>query len=304
MQDHIVRATAASSMIRAIAAVTTDTIEEARRRQDTYPTATAALGRVMTGAALIASTLKDGNKVTVQIKGDGPLREVTGDADAKGNVRGYVGRPHIHLPSRAGKLDVGRAVGTNGILSVVKDVGLREPYRGIVPLVSGEVGEDISYYYASSEQQPSAVALGVLVVPDNSVAAAGGYIVQPLVGADDRVLSKVEENISKIPPVSDMVNIGLNAEEMLQNALEGLDIEFEEKQDLQFTCGCSRERAERTLIVLGVREVKEMILEGKNVELTCNFCGESYIFSIEDLHRVLEEIKERSGLKVVTDDGS
>jgi len=299
MHDHLVRAVAAGSMVRAVAAITTDTVGEARRRQGTLPTATAALGRVMTGAALIASTLKDGHKVTVQVKGDGPLKEVTGDADVKGNIRGYVRNPHIHLPSKAGKLDVGRAVGKKGILSVVKDVGLKEPYVGIVPLVSGEVGEDLSYYFVSSEQQPSAVALGVLVLPDNSVAAAGGYLVQPLVGAEDWVVSKIEENISKIPSVSDMVNIGLNAEEMLTRVLDGLNVEFKERRDLQFTCGCSRERAERTLIILGPKEIKGMISEGEEVELRCNFCDESYIFSIEDLRMILKEIKERRNLKSV-----
>lgn len=297
MQDHLVRATAAGSMVRAVAAVTTNTVDEARRRQDTFPTATAALGRVMTGAALVASVLKDGHKVTVQLKGDGPLKEVTGDADSHGNIRGYVGRPHIHLPSRAGKLDVGRAVGKNGILSVVKDVGLKEPYRGIVPLVSGEVGEDLSYYYASSEQQPSAVALGVLVVPDNSAAAAGGYLVQPLVGAEDWVISRIEENIAKVPPVSDMVNVGLGAEEILSNILDGLDAEFKERHDIRFTCGCSKERAERTLIALGLREVKDMISDGEDVELRCNFCDESYNFSIGELRKMVEEIRDRSGIR-------
>ncbi|MCL6473090.1 MAG: Hsp33 family molecular chaperone HslO [Firmicutes bacterium] len=299
MHDHLARATAAASTVRAVAAVTTNTIDEARRRQGTFPTATAALGRVMTGAALIASMLKDEQKITFQIKGNGPLREVVGDADSYGNVRGYVGHPHIHLPSRAGKLDVGRAVGKKGTLSVIKDVGLKEPYRGIVPLVSGEVGEDLSYYFAVSEQQPSAVALGVLVMPDNSVAAAGGYIVQPLNGAEDWVLDKIEDNISKIPPVSDMVNTGSTAEEMLESVLDSFDIEFKEHRDIRFSCSCSRERAERTLAALGIKEIREMVSEAKDVELYCNFCGELYVFSIDDLRLIIENIKERSGLRRV-----
>jgi len=299
MQDHLVRATADNSFIRAVAAVTTNTVDEARKRQGTYPTATAALGRVMTGAALMANMLKDGQKVTLQVKGDGPLREVTGDADSDGNVRGYVRRPHIHLPSKRGKLDVGGAVGRTGLLSVVKDMGLKEPYTGIVPLVSGEIGDDLSYYFASSEQQPSAVALGVLVVPDNSVAAAGGYLVQPLVGAEDWVIPKIEENISKIPPVSDMVNMGLSAEEMLSSVLDGLDVEYKEKKDIRFSCGCSRERAERTLIALGVRELKDMVSKKEDVELSCDFCNEQYYFTMEELQELIEKVKERSGLRKV-----
>ncbi|MHB8842071.1 MAG: Hsp33 family molecular chaperone HslO [Candidatus Aquicultor sp.] len=299
MNDHLVRATAADSMVRAIAVVTTDTVDEARRRQDTFPTATAALGRVMTGAALMANMLKEGQKVTLQVKGDGPLREVTGDADSEGNIRGYVRRPHIHLPSKRGKLDVGGAVGKRGIMSVVKDVGLREPYRGIVELVSGEIGDDLSYYFASSEQQPSAVALGVLVLPNNSVAAAGGYLVQTLVGAEDWIIEKIEDNISKIPPVSDMVNIGMDAQEMLSKVLHGLGPEFMETRDVCFFCGCSYERAERTLIALGIKEIKEMIADGEEIEMRCNFCDELYTFSIEDLQALIEKIKERSGLRKV-----
>jgi molecular chaperone Hsp33 len=253
----------------------------------------------MTGASLMANMLKDGQKVTLQVKGDGPLREVTGDADAKGNMRGYVSRPHIHLPSKRGKLDVGGAVGKNGILSVVKDVGLREPYRGIVELVSGEIGDDLSYYFASSEQQPSAIALGVLVLPNNSVAAAGGYLIQPLVGAEDWMIKKIEDNISKVPPVSDMVNIGMDAREMLSQVLDGFDVKFEENRDVRFFCGCSLERAERTLIALGIKELKEMIADGEEIEMRCNFCDELYTFSMEDLRAIIEKIKERSGLRKV-----
>jgi len=299
MHDHLVRATAVNSFVRAVAAVTTNTVEEARERQGTYPTATAALGRVMTGAALIANMLKDGQKVTLQVKGDGPLREVTGDADPDGNVRGYVRRPHIHLPSKRGKLDVGGAVGKTGLLSVVKDVGLREPYTGMVPLVNGEIGDDLTYYFASSEQQPSAVALGVLVVPDNSVAAAGGYLVQPLVGVEDWVIQKIEENISGIPPVSDIVNVGLSAEEMLSRVLDGLDVEFKERKDIRFSCSCSRARAERTLIALGIRELKDMVSKREDIELRCDFCNEQYYFTMEELQELIKKVKERSGLRKV-----
>lgn len=297
MRDHLVRAVAADAMVRAVATVTTDTVDEARRRQDTFPTATAALGRVMTGAALIANMLKGGQKVTVQVRGDGPLKEVTGDADAEGNVRGYVSRPHIHLPSKRGKLDVGGAVGKHGTFSVVKDMGLKEPYRGIVPLVTGEIGDDLSYYLTTSEQQPSAVGLGVLVVPDNSVAAAGGYLIQPLVGAEDWVISKIEENIASIPQVSDMVNMGMSAADMLERALDGLDVQIKEEREVRFSCGCSHERAERTLIALGVREIREMIDDKEPIELRCNFCDEMYTFSIPQLKELLEKIKDRSGLK-------
>ncbi|HEY3375139.1 MAG TPA: Hsp33 family molecular chaperone HslO [Candidatus Aquicultor sp.] len=299
MQDHLVRVVAADAMVRAIAAVTTNTVDEARRRQDTYPTATAALGRVMTGAALIANMLKDRQKVTVQVKGDGPLREVTGDADAQGGVRGYVLRPHVHLPSKRGKLDVGGAVGTHGTFSVIKDMGLREPYRGIIELVTGEIGDEFTHYFASSEQQPSAVGLGVLVVPDNSVAAAGGYFVQPLVGAPDWVVAKIEENISHALPVSDMVNMGYSAEDILARILDGLDMQVKERRDILFSCGCSHERAERTLIALGVKELREMIDDGEPIELRCNFCNEAYMFSIDELEELVDKIKEKSGLRQV-----
>lgn len=293
MQDHLIKATAAGAMVRAVAAVTTDTIEEARRRQGSLPTATAALGRVMTGAALLASLLKEGHKVTLQLKGDGPLKEVTGDAEFNGNIRGYVRKPQVHLPSRAGKLDVGGAIGTRGTLSVTKDVGLKEPYAGIVSLVTGEVGDDLSEYLLTSEQQPSAVALGVLVGTENSVMAAGGYLVQPLVGAEDEVIAAIERNIAKAQPVSDMVHSGLDARAILEHVLAGLDVEIKGRQELRFNCGCSRARAERTLIALGPKELKDMLAEGKDVELNCNFCDESYIFSIEDIRSILEEIKKR-----------
>lgn len=293
MKDHVMRATAAGAKVRAVAAITTDTVEEARRRQGTLPTATAALGRTMTGAALLASLLKEGQKVTLQLKGDGPLKEVTGDAEANGNVRGYVKNPGVHLPLRNGKLDVGGAVGTKGTLSVAKDVGLKEPYAGIVSLVTGEVGDDLSEYLVVSEQQPSAVGLGVLVDTDNSVLAAGGYIIQPLVGADDEVIATIERNIASAPPISEMVRAGLDARAILTRVLDGLDVELQEVRDVRFNCGCSRLRAERTLIALGSRELKDMLAEGEDVELNCNFCDESYIFSIGDIQSLLDEIKRR-----------
>lgn len=292
MEDYVIRATAGDGAIRAFAAATTGLVEEARKRHGTLPTASAALGRVLTAAAMMGITLKGEDTLTLRIVGDGPLGAVVAVADASGAVRGYVQEPLIHLPSKAArKLDVGSAVGKNGMVYVTKDLGLKEPYTGSVPLVSGEIAEDLSYYFTVSEQIPTAVALGVIIETDNSVRAAGGFMVQLLPGAEEGTVQKLEENIQAMPPVSQLVDEGLSPEEILNKVLKGFEVTVHEKLPLKFYCGCSRERLEKILISLGKEELKSMLREQGQAELTCHFCADRYHFTKEDLERLLEEIK-------------
>lgn len=290
MKDYLVRATAAGGQIRALAVVTTNLVDEARQRHKTYPVATAALGRTLTGALLLGATLAEEDILTVRILGDGPLGAVVATANGKGQVRGYVQEPFTHLPSTPqGKLDVGGAVGREGQLYVTKDIGLREPYTGSVPLTSGEIGDDLTYYLTVSEQVNSSVGLGVLVETDNSVRAAGGYIIQLLPGYEEETVSRLEENLLGVTPVSTMVDEGKSPEEMLKAVLMGLDINFLETKEVSFSCPCSKERLEKVLISLGREEIVSMIEEQGGVELTCHFCCDVYNFSKEELENLIAE---------------
>ncbi|MBO8168116.1 MAG: Hsp33 family molecular chaperone HslO [Thermoanaerobacteraceae bacterium] len=293
MGDHLLRATA-QGQIRMLAAVTTDLVNEAQRRHKTLPTATAALGRVLTAAVMMGATLKGEETLTLRVMGDGPLGTLVAVANARGRVKGYVQNPRVHLPLREtdGKLDVGRAVGKNGMLHVAKDLSLKEPYTGSVPLVSGEIGEDLARYYLDSEQTPSAVALGVLVDTDNSVKAAGGYIVQLLPGTDEDIISRLEENIKSAQNVSRLIDGGKDARQLIEEVLKGFAIKIHERLDLQFACDCSFERLEELLVSLGSEEIKSMIEEEQGAEVRCHFCNEEYHFSKTDLERLLREMKE------------
>lgn len=290
-RDYLVRGTALEGKVRAFAVRSTKLVEELRQRHDTYPTATAALGRTLTTAAMMGAMLKGEEKLTIQVKGNGPLGQIVADANAKGEVRGYVDHPHVHLPSNAmGKLDVAGAVGTEGFLYVIKDLGLKEPYRGSVPIVSGELGDDFTYYFAASEQTPSAVGLGVLVAPDNSVISAGGLIVQLLPGLSDDEIDAIERAISTLPPVSALIDQGLSPEELIKWVLP--DVQIQETMDIVFRCECSRERVERTLISLGYDEIQAIIEEQGVAEVVCHFCNEAYQFEREDLEHILEQTRQ------------
>lgn len=293
MSDHVIIATAADGFVRALAAVTTETVVEAQRRHDTWPTATAALGRTLTAGVLMGAMLKDRHRVTLRVLGDGPVGAIVVDADHEGNVRGYVQEPHVHLaPNAAGKLDVAGAVG-QGHLYVIKDLGLREPYQGSIPLVSGELGEDFTRYFADSEQTPSAVALGVLVGTDNQVQAAGGFIIQLLPGAGDEIAEQLERQIVGLPSATEMISGGLDAEGILHRVLSEMQLKVLETRPVRFSCSCNRRRLESVLISLGRDELTAMVEEQGGAELTCHFCRHVYRFNQEELQELRQQIEEK-----------
>ncbi|URJ47772.1 Hsp33 family molecular chaperone HslO [Paenibacillus polymyxa] len=289
-QDRLIRGTAMDGKVRAFAVRTTQLVEDLRRRHDTYPTATAALGRTLTAGAIMGSMLKGKERLTIQVKGDGPIGQIVVDANAVGEVRGYVTEPHVHLPSNSmGKLDVAGAVGTEGFIHIIKDLGLKEPYRGSTPIISGELGEDFTYYFAKSEQTPSAVGLGVLVDTDNSVIVAGGFIIQLLPGLNDDEITAIENAVSSIPPVTALLDQGLELDEMLRWMLP--DVRILDELDIHFQCECSRERVEKTLISLGESELEQLIEEEGQAEVVCHFCNEAYQFNKDELQNLLDQAK-------------
>ncbi len=289
MKDYIVRATAADAQIRAFAAVTTCLTEEARTRHETSPVATAALGRLLTGGVLMGSMMKNPEDVlTLQIKCDGPIGGLTVTADAMGHVKGYVNHPEVMLPPKNGKLDVGGALG-QGILNVIKDMGLKEAYSGQTILQTGEIAEDLTYYFAASEQVPSSVGLGVLMNRDNTVRCAGGFIVQVMPFVEERVLRQLEENIGAMRSVTDMLDGGHSPEEMLSGVLSGMEVEITDTMPAVFACNCSEGRIEKALISIGKNEIEDMIRDGKPIEVKCHFCNTAYTFSVEKLGQILEK---------------
>ena len=292
MSDYIVRATAADSQIRAFAINSKELVEEARRDHDTRPVITAALGRLLSGAAMMGTMMKgDKDILTLQIKAGGPLEGITVTADSKGRVKGYVGNPDVCIPANSkGKLDVAGAVGV-GFMNVIKDMGLKEPYVGQVALQTSEIAEDLTYYFATSEQVPSAVGLGVLMNKDNTVRQAGGFIVQLMPFAEESTIAKLEENVQKITSVTNLLEEGHTPESLLEKVLEGFDMEINEKVPTEFYCNCSRERVEKALISIGRKELNEMIQEGKSIEMNCHFCNKNYEFTVEELKEILRKCK-------------
>lgn len=290
MKDYIVRATAANSQIRAFAATTRNVVETARAAHNTSPVATAALGRLLTAGAMMGSMMKnDSDMLTIQIKCNGPIQGLTVTADVKGNVKGYVENPNVMLPpSKKGKLDVAAALDL-GVLSVIKDMGLKEPYVGQTILTTSEIAEDLTYYFATSEQVPSSVGLGVLMEKDNTVKQAGGFIVQVMPFVEDAVVDKLEANIAKIDSVTSMLDQGYSPEKILETVLEGMDVEFTDTMSTEFTCNCSKERVEKALISIGRKDIQEMINDGKEIEMHCHFCNTSYSFSVEELKEILKK---------------
>ncbi len=288
MSDQLVRGNSMDGAIRVFAAVSTDLVNEAQRIHHTYPVATAALGRTLTAAAIMGAGLKnEDDSITIQFKGDGPIERVIAVTDAKSCVRGYVGNPYVDLPlSEKGKLDVGRAVG-KGQLSVVRDLGLKEPYIGQVPIVTGEIAEDLTYYYAASEQIPTAMSLGVLVGTDNCAIAAGGFMLQLMPEADEALAAALEEKMKTIPPVTKMITDGMTAENILFAVTDGFDMLMDNHIITpEYRCKCSKERMERALISIGKEELESIIKEQGEAELSCQFCDNK-----AELKKLLKEAK-------------
>ena len=286
MKDYIVRASAANTQIRAFAAVTTELVEEARQRHGTSPVATAALGRLLTGGVMIGSMMKNPtDMLTIQIKCSGPIGGLTVTADSQGNVKGYVHKTDVMLPPKNGKLDVGGALG-QGVMTVIKDMGLKDPYSGQTILQTGEIAEDLTYYFATSEQVPSSVGLGVLMEKDNTVRCAGGFIVQVMPFIEDEVLNKLEENIRNISSVTSMLDNGHTPEEMLSQVLEGLDLEITDTMPAKFYC---KERIEKAIISIGKKDIQSMINDGKDIEVKCHFCNTAYNYTVDELKELVKK---------------
>ena len=289
MSDYIIRGMAADKQVRFFAANTKDLVEKARRIHNTSPIATAALGRLMTGTAMMGSMCKnDSDVITLQIQCSGPIGGLTVTADSKANVKGYVNNPDVMLPpSKEGKLDVGKALDL-GVLTVIKDIGLKEPYSGQTHLVSGEIAEDLTYYFAASEQIPTSVALGVLMNKDNTVRQAGGFIIQMMPFAKEETISQIEENLKNITSVTDHLKKGETPEQILEILLGNLGLEITDTMPTKFYCNCSKERVEKAVISVGKKEIQDMIDEGKDIEVKCHFCNTAYKYTVEELKDILK----------------
>ena len=292
MKDYVLRAMDEGGNLRVFIASTTNLVNEARNIHDTMPTATAALGRTLTAGVLMGSTLKnDSDKLSIQISGDGLIKSVLAVANNRGEVKGYISNPNANPRLNSiGKLDVGGAIG-NGKMVVIRDLGLREPYIGHADLVSGEIAEDLTHYFAHSEQQPSAVALGVLVDVDLSVKASGGYIIQVLPDAEEEVISKLEQKLSSIEPVSTLIDKGYTPEDILNHLFDDLEMKILEKKEVKLVCDCSDDRIEQALISLGEKEINDIIKEDGKAEIVCHFCNHKYQFDKKGLLNILEKAK-------------
>lgn len=288
MNDYIIRAMAANQQIRAFAATTKDLVEHARGIHGTSPVATAALGRLLTAGSMMGASLKGEKDIlTLQIKGDGPMSGLTVTADSSSNVKGYVNNPtFVNPPNYLGKFDVGGAIGY-GTLRVIKDMGLKEPYVGETELITGEIAEDLTYYFAKSEQIPTSVGLGVLMNKDNTVRQAGGFIIQLMPFAEDSVIDTLEEQINKISSVTSMLENGLTPEKILETILEPFDVEFTDKIPTSYKCNCSRDRVSKALISLGRKELNDIIADGEDITLNCHFCNTDYTFPIEEIKKLV-----------------
>ena len=295
MRDEIVRAITADGLVKAAAITGRDLVERARNIHTLLPVATAALGRTLMAASLMGDAMKiDGSSLTLQIKGGGPLGTILAVSDEAGNVRGYVQNPHVELMEKApGKLDVGRAVGETGSLTVIKDLGMKEPYVGTIDLLSGEIADDIAAYFVESEQIPTACALGVLIGTDQSVTAAGGYLIQLLPGAGEEVISRVEAGVRQLGPVSPVLEGGADGEELLRAVLGDFDLEILEKHPVEYRCYCSRDRVSRALISMGRAELSSLLEEQGQAELTCQFCDRVYRYTRDELEALLADMGRR-----------
>ncbi len=293
MKDRIVRGTAKDGMIRVIGGITTNLVEDGTSVHQCTPVAAAALGRMLTAAALMGTDLKsDKDILTLKINGGGEAKGITVTAHNDASVKGFIGNPYVNLPLNAnGKLDVGGAVGTNGILYVIRDLGLKDPYVGQVPIHSGEIAEDLTYYYTVSEQTPSAVSLGVLVDKDLSIKAAGGFIIQMMPDADPLLADILMYRLEEVPSITTMITEGKTIEEILEYIFEDMDLKLEFANEPKYVCDCSRERVEKALISIGEKDLKEIYDEQKNEEVVCHFCNKKYVFTPEDIKELLEKAK-------------
>ena len=291
-KDYIVRASLANDSVRAFAISSTHLVAEARERHRTLPVVTAALGRLLSAGAIMGCMMKgDKDIVTVSLKGDGPAGYITVTADSHGHVKGFPGNPNVDIPRKyAGKLDVGAAVG-RGLLTVSYDLGLKEPYSGQVEIQTGEVAEDLAYYFTVSEQLPSAVGLGVMVDTDSSVKHAGGFIVQLLPDAPEDVIELLEKKLANLEPVTTMMEQGMTPEEMLLHIFEGVDIEFTESHDVEFYCDCSKEKVKRALAAISDKDLQDIVNDDEDIEVKCYFCNTAYKFSIADIKDILSSRK-------------
>ena len=292
MADYIVRATAAQGQIRAFAITSRGIVEYARERHNTSPVATAALGRLLSAGAMMGVMMKgDKDLLTLQIKGTGPIGGITVTADSRARVKGYVHHPDVMLgANEKGKLDVAGAVG-EGMLSVIKDLGMKEPYVGQTELQTSEIAEDLTYYFATSEQIPSAVGLGVLMEKNNTVKQAGGFIIQLMPFVEDRIVTCLEERLARVTSVTALLDKGMTPEAVLEEILGELELEINDRIPAEFACDCSKERVARAIVSIGSKDIREMIKEGKPVEANCHFCSKNYVFSIEDLKKLLQQAK-------------
>ena len=292
-KDYIVRATAADGQIRAFAATTRDTVETARKAHNTSPVATAALGRLLTAGAMMGVMMKgEKDLLTLRIHAGGPLNGITVTADSKGRVKGYVGNPNVILPANSkGKLDVAKAVGV-GFMDVIKDMGLKEPYLGQCALQTSEIAEDLTYYFATSEQVPSSVGLGVLMNRDNTVKQAGGFILQLMPFCDEEIISKLEKRLAEVTSVTAMLDEGCTPEMILDRLLGDMDLVINDTVPTEFYCNCSKERVSRALISVGRKDLNEMIQDGKPVELNCHFCNTNYVFTVEEMKELLRSSRK------------
>ncbi len=293
MADYMVRATAANAQIRAFAITSRDTVEYARSAHDLSPVVTAALGRLMTGGVMMGSMLKgEDDLLTLKINGAGPVHGLTVTADSKGNVKGYADHPQAMMPpSSVGKLDVGGVIGL-GVLTVIKDMGMKEPYSSTIELKTGEIADDLTYYFAASEQVPSSVGLGVLMEKNNTVKQAGGFIIQLMPFTEDEVIDRLEQKLSGLKPVTTMLEEGNSPEEILKLILGDMGLEITDTMPVQFHCNCSKPLVEKVLISLGKKELQSLIDEGKDVELNCHFCNSNYTFSVEEVKKILARTKK------------
>ena len=291
MKDYVIRATGASGQIRAFVGITTNMVEEARRLHETSKVATAALGRTLTATSMMGLMMKNkGDKLSVIIKGGGPIGTILTTSDVNGTVKGYVSNPKVEVPDyENGKLNVAAAVGTNGVVKVIKDLGLREPYNGAYPLVSGEIAEDFTHYFALSEQTPSVVSLGVLTT-ETTVEQAGGLIVQLMPDATEETIATLEQNVAKLKSVTTMLSEGMTPDDILNVVLEGLDPKILDICDVKFDCNCSKERIKKVLISLGRETLTEIIEEDKQAEISCHFCNSAYHYTEEELREILAEM--------------
>ena len=290
MNDYLVRIMASDARVRALACVTTTLVNEACTRHGTYPTASAALGRALTGGLLLGALLEPDQRVALMFEGNGPLKKILVEAESNGEVRGYVKVPEVDLPSRNGKLDVSGALGKSGFLTVTKDLRLREPYRGTVQLYTGEIASDIANYLTKSEQIPSAVGLGVYVEPDLTVTAAGGFLIQSLPPSDESMIDILIEHIREMPSITDQLKSGKTPEALLETIFAGIPFEILENLSLTYRCSCSRGRIEQALITLGKKEIASIIAKDEIIDVTCEFCRKGYVFSRKELKRLMDEM--------------